>query len=482
MCGLRKPSEALQMSYKEEIAIDVQGVSKVFHIYENPVDRLKHSIMPRVRRLLGLKPGSYCRDFNALKDISFSVAKGGAVGILGKNGAGKSTLLQIICQTLSPSLGQVSVHGKVAALLELGAGFNPEFTGRENVYLNASILGMSEEAIDERYDDILAFADIGEFIDQPVKIYSSGMYVRLAFAVIAHVDADILIIDEALSVGDVFFTQKCMRFLREFKKKGTLLFVSHDTSSIVNFCDTCIWLEAGKVKEEGSAKSVTESYLQGLYDAVHQEALVDRDDTVEQEADYDNQTQVDASEKTTSIEILHDQRMSIFNASSFRNDIEIFQFDSEARSANFGIGGGSIYDICIQNDAGSKLSWVVGGEKVQLSIFCKAKTNIRGPIIGFLVKDKLGQIIFGDNTFLNTAADPLEVTAGGLFNAIFSFVMPVMPNGDYSIAVAIAEGSQDNHIQHEWIHDALIFKAHASSACHGLIGVPMDSIRMDITK
>lgn len=418
------------MSSKNDVAINVQNVSKVFHIYENPVDRLKHSIMPRLRRLLGLKPGNYCRDFNALKDISFSVAKGGAVGILGKNGAGKSTLLQIICETLSPSLGQVSVNGKVAALLELGAGFNPEFTGRENVYLNASILGMSEEAIDERYADILAFADIGEFIEQPVKIYSSGMYVRLAFAVIAHVDADILIIDEALSVGDVFFTQKCMRFLREFKKNGTLLFVSHDTSSIVNFCDTCIWLEAGKVKEEGSAKSVTESYLQGLYDEVHQEALADRDDAVEQVADYEqvtnynHQAQVGDGEKSDSREILHDQRMSIFNASSFRNDIEIFQFDSEARSANFGIGGGSIYDICMQNDAGSKLSWVVGGEKVQLSVFCKAKTNIKEPIIGFLVKDKLGQIIFGDNTFLNTVAEQMEVAAGGLFNATFSFVMP----------------------------------------------------------
>ena len=183
------------------------------------------------------------KDFYALRDISFDVSRGETVGIIGRNGSGKSTLLQIIAGTLSPSEGQVSVRGRVAALLELGAGFNPDYTGRENAYLNAQLLGLSKSQVDERFEDIAAFADIGEFIDQPVKVYSSGMYVRLAFAVVAHVDADVLIIDEALAVGDAFFTQKCMRFLRSFMSRGTVLFVSHDTGSVRNLCNRAIWLE-----------------------------------------------------------------------------------------------------------------------------------------------------------------------------------------------------------------------------------------------
>ena len=171
--------------------------------------------------------------------------------MIGRNGSGKSTFLQLVCGTLTPTVGSVQVKGRIAALLELGAGFNPEFTGRDNVFLSASILGLSQEQITERYDRIEEFAGIGDFIDQPVKVYSSGMYARLAFAVAAHVDADILIIDEILAVGDAAFTQKCMRFIRQFKEHGTILFVSHDASSIVNLCDRCLWLENGSVRQIG---------------------------------------------------------------------------------------------------------------------------------------------------------------------------------------------------------------------------------------
>src|SRR6266542_6439942 len=207
-----------------EVAISVRGVGKMYRIYDRPQDRLKQMLW-RGRR-------TYGREFWALRDASFEVRKGETLGIIGRNGSGKSTLLQIIAGTLAPSEGEVTVNGRVAALLELGSGFNPEFTGRDNVFLNGSILGFSREEMAARFDEIAAFADIGEFIEQPIKTYSSGMVVRLAFAVIAHVDADILVIDEALAVGDACFTQKCMRFLRRFMEKGTVLFVSHDISSV----------------------------------------------------------------------------------------------------------------------------------------------------------------------------------------------------------------------------------------------------------
>jgi len=223
-----------------DIAIKVENLSKCYHIYDQPHDRLKQIVLPRLGGFVGLTPKQYYQEFWALRDVSFEVKKGETVGIIGRNGSGKSTLLQMICGTLNPTSGSIQTQGRIAALLELGSGFNPEFTGRENVYMNGAVLGLSREEIDARFDAIAAFADIGQFIEQPVKTYSSGMMVRLAFAVIAHVDADILVIDEALAVGDAFFTQKCMRFLRAFMKTGTVLFVSHDTGSVRNLCARAI--------------------------------------------------------------------------------------------------------------------------------------------------------------------------------------------------------------------------------------------------
>ena len=242
-----------------EIAIQVENLSKCYQIYDKPHQRLLQMIHRGHRQ--------YYREFWALKDVSFTVKRGETLGIIGRNGSGKSTLLQLICGTLTPTSGTIKTNGRIAALLELGAGFNPEFTGRENVYMNASILGLSHEEIDARFDDIATFADIGDFIEQPVKSYSSGMYVRLAFAVIAHVDADILVIDEALAVGDAFFTQKCMRFLRNFMETGTVLFVSHDTGAVINLCDHAILLEKGAIKQQGSPKEVAQLYLANLYEA-----------------------------------------------------------------------------------------------------------------------------------------------------------------------------------------------------------------------
>src|SRR5262245_60407558 len=218
-----------------EPAISVRGVGKMYRIYDKPQYRHK--------RMLSRRPRSCVREFWALRDISFDVQKGETVGIIGRNGSGKSTLLQIIAGTLAPTLGEVQALGRVAALLELGSGFNPEFTGRENVFLNGGLLGITPEEMEERFGEIAAFADIGDFIDQPVKMYSSGMYARLAFAIAIHLDPDVFIIDESLSVGDVFFQSRCIRKLAEYTENGgTALFVTHDTYTVERICDRSIVL------------------------------------------------------------------------------------------------------------------------------------------------------------------------------------------------------------------------------------------------
>lgn len=248
------------------VAIQVSNLCKRFEIYATPRNRLKQFVLPPLQDLLGKPQGQYFSEFWALKDVSFEIKKGETVGIIGRNGCGKSTLLQIICGTLTPTSGSVQTHGRVAALLELGSGFNPEFTGRENVYLNASVLGLANSEIDARFDAITAFADIGPFIDQPVKTYSSGMMVRLAFAVAINVDPEILIIDEALSVGDELFQRKCFSRIEAIRKAGaTILFVSHSGGTIVDLCDRAILLDAGEKLAMGHPKQIVGRYQKLLY-------------------------------------------------------------------------------------------------------------------------------------------------------------------------------------------------------------------------
>ncbi|MBK8765915.1 MAG: ABC transporter ATP-binding protein [Burkholderiaceae bacterium] len=238
-----------------EIVVRAQQVSKVYPIYDRPSDRLLQILWRGRRR--------YHREFHALDDVSFEVARGRTLGIIGRNGAGKSTLLQIICGTLTPTSGQLEVNGRIAALLELGAGFNPEFSGRDNVRINAAILGLTPAQIDERFDDMLAFADIGDFIDQPVKTYSSGMYVRLAFSVAIHVSPDILVVDEALAVGDAFFQARCMARMKRMLDDGiTMLFISHDIAAVKALCTDVLWLERGRVRAWGPTDSVASQYTQ----------------------------------------------------------------------------------------------------------------------------------------------------------------------------------------------------------------------------
>lgn len=244
-----------------DIAIRVTNLSKRYEIYATPRDRLKQFVLPRLQRQVGLQPKQYFREFWALKEVSFEIKKGETVGIIGRNGSGKSTLLQMICGTLNPTSGSIQTSGRIAALLELGSGFNPEFTGRENVYMNASVLGLSNEEIDARFDDIAAFADIGDFIEQPVKTYSSGMMVRLAFSVAIHVEPDILIVDEALAVGDIVFQMKCLDKMEKIRSHGTtILFVSHSLEQVKRFCALAVWLDHGKVKLMGESNYVSDQY------------------------------------------------------------------------------------------------------------------------------------------------------------------------------------------------------------------------------
>jgi len=457
------PAASAQEVLRSDIAIRATDLSKVYQIYGSPKDRLKQAVMSRVRRLMGRPQKQYFREFTALKRASFEIRKGETVGIIGRNGSGKSTLLQIVCGTLYPSDGQVEVNGRVAALLELGSGFNPEFTGRENVYMNGAILGLTEAQIDAKYAAIVAFADIGNFIDQPVKTYSSGMMVRLAFAVIAHVDADILVVDEALSVGDAFFVQKCMRFLRNFMKTGTILFVSHDTGAVLNLCNSAVWLQDGEVMAQGDPKPITEGYLKKLYETVQGESV----ETV--------------SNPQTGLQqhgamVARDMRLDFINGTNLRNDIEIFQFRDDA--TGFGKGGAEVRNACLSDRLDQPLSWVIGGEPVRLGVECLALKPLSNPIIGFQVRDRLGQVIFGDNTYIALLGAPAVTAAGRTVCASFDFTMPILPSGDYTVSLAIADGTQEEHVQHHWLNDAITFKSHSSSVSNGLVGIPMQKIQM----
>jgi lipopolysaccharide transport system ATP-binding protein len=461
-----------------DVVVSLRELGKCYRIYDKPQDRLKQSVIARVHRLArplvrlatGKSPSipAYYREFWALRSIAIDIRRGETFGIIGLNGSGKSTLLQLIAGTLNPTEGEVTVSGRVAALLELGSGFNPEFTGRENVYVNGTILGLTRKQIDSRFDAIAGFADIGPFIDQPVKTYSSGMSLRLAFAVMVHVDADILLIDEALAVGDVVFTQKCMRFLRTFQDRGTIIFVSHDSGAVVNLCNRALWLQQGRARMIADAKTVSEAYLESFYEYLQGPSAFVQKASPRKQAGLGKQTVASGAPV--------DQRLEFINHSPARNDIELFSF--EPHESSFGKGGAQIKDVALLDSDERPLSWVVGGERVILRVQAETRSDVTGPIVGFYVKDRLGQFLFGDNTFLTFRDNPLDVRCGEVIEASFAFKMPILPVGDYSICVALAEGTQVRHIQHHWIHDAIQFRSHSSSVSTGLVGIPMSSIEM----
>lgn len=454
----------------QDIAIRVQGLSKCYQIYDNPGDRLKQFVIPKIKRLFGKTHQSYFREFWALKDISFEVKRGETVGIIGRNGSGKSTLLQIVCGTLTPSMGDVQVNGRIAALLELGSGFNPEFTGRENVYLNAAVLGLSKEEVDERFDKIVAFADIGEFIDQPVKMYSSGMYVKLAFAVIAHVDADILVIDEALAVGDAVFIQKCMRFIRTFQETGTLLFVSHDTASVQNLCKSAIWLDKGQVRQSGISKEVAEAYLQYTLQEVYGQDIV-------LNANKNADSAENANGDEPEIEI---NSATLVEKPVLEYGEQLTVHDNLAQANGWKTDSAEIISIeWLKIDAGS-VAVFEGGERVQVVLKAKANVALMNPILGFILKDRLGQDIFGENTLPFTDMDPCTIQAGQSFVGKFDFRLPMLPNGQYAVMASVADGDLYKNVQHHLVHDALIVNVISSRIRWGLVGIPFQKVSLEI--
>lgn len=431
-----------------DIAVSAKNLTKTYRIFGHAGDRVKQAFtFGRIR---------FHRGFTALKDISFEIKKGETIGIIGRNGSGKSTLLQLICGILKPTSGSVRVYGRICALLELGAGFNPEFTGRENVYFQGAVTGCTKIEMDARFEDIVAFADIGEFIDQPVRTYSSGMYVRLAFSVAIHVSPDILIVDEALGVGDAAFARKCFRFLNEFRKHGTLIVVSHDLGTITSLCDRVIWIDGGTVIEAGETKTVCESYFSSVHGETMQSAVRD----LSQNRNED----------------LVDQRLPFLNCSNLRNDLELFEFN--LKSPSFGNNQARILNARFVTPSGEQCSWVVGGEIVTLSITIAASIDLESVIVGFTVKNQIGQAIFGDNTYLTYIDEPQSLKAGGELEASFQFRMPQLPAGDYSVSVAVAEGTQVAHTMLHWVHDAMTFQSAKGHASGVLLGLPMQLISM----
>jgi len=450
-----------------DIAIQVKAINKCFHIYRAPKDRLKQFLVPFFYKVVGKKPKQYYQEFWALENISFDVKKGEMLGIVGKNGAGKSTLLQIICGTLAPSSGHVEIKGRVAALLELGSGFNPEFTGRENVYVNGAVLGLTREELSNCFDDIVKFADIGDFLEQPVKTYSSGMMLRLAFAVIIHVKADILVIDEALAVGDVFFQQKCMRYLRSFQDNGgTILFVSHDTGAVVSLCDRAVML-VGHGKEKmviGNAEEISRLYVKELY--------------AEREVNTESEVKGIRGESSVSNKEKTNETQLFVGAKQADNLIEISSFC--ASSDSFGKGGAKIYDAWFENNEGSKTSTVTGGDLVKFCLQVKIINSVTWPAFGFMIKDRLGQYLFAEGTDLAFRDYSITVYEGNTCLVKFAFTMPILIQGEYSINVAVAEGVGHDHIQHHWLNDAITLRSINSRLVHGLCGLQGMSIEVEI--
>ena len=397
----------------EDIAISVNDVSKMYKLYDNPMDRLKES--------LGLSRKKKYKEHYALNQVSFQVKKGETVGIIGTNGSVKSTILKIITGVLSPTAGEVSVNGRISALLELGAGFNGEYSGIENVYLNGSMIGFSREEIDAKLQSILDFADIGEFIHQPVKTYSSGMFVRLAFAVAINIDPEILIVDEALSVGDVFFQAKCYRKFEEFKEMGkTILFVSHDLSSIGKYCDRVVLLNKGEKLAEGGAKEMVNLYRRVL---VNQYDDADLEEGAENaEAGQDGQlTDGTAGENVSKKEHAGGGRAM---KDSLNLNPKVLEYGSKL---------GEIVDFAIRDDTGMITNVIEKGKEFSVQMKVRFQADVNDPIFAFTLKDLKGTEITGTNTmYEHTPVKPQK--AGDVREITFKQIMP-LEAGEYMLCL-----------------------------------------------
>jgi lipopolysaccharide transport system ATP-binding protein len=421
MCGSRKREKDLLMS-SDKYAIEIENISKCYQVYENPLKRLKEFIVPNVHRRMGKVARVYHDEFWALQDISFKLKKGQTVGIVGKNGSGKSTLLQIIAGTLTPTSGIVEVHGRVAALLELGAGFNNDFSGRENIYLNATLLGLSKSEIESRMDDIISFADIGHFIDSPVRSYSSGMMVRLAFAIQAQIEPEILIVDEALAVGDAKFQAKCFARLKQLKEKGTsILFVSHATEQIVTHCDSAILINDGIMIMEDSPRVVVNKYLDLLFGKNDEKGNEKSHSEASEETDIVKTDESDAKEESWSDDGFSYELRPNYNPSEYR----------------WGDQRAQVIDYALSQDGNNYPTVIEGNKEITLKFRIKFNNPIYRPILGFALKTKEGVTIYNTNNEFQNIDLSKQFNSGEIMNALLK--MPVnLATGDYFVSIGVA--------------------------------------------
>lgn len=418
------------------LAIEVHGLSKRY-----PLNR---RFQDRVRLLLGW-PIDPSQTFEALSDISFTLEKGRTLGVIGHNGSGKSTLLQILCGTLQPTSGKAKVNGRLSALLELGAGFNPEFSGVDNVLMLGATMGFDARQMQARLQPIFEFADIGEAIQQPVKTYSSGMFVRLAFAAAIHVDPDILVIDEALSVGDIAFQHKCINRIRQFMQTGTVLFVSHDLNAITSLCDEVIWLDRGRVREYGDPKQVSENYWAAMY------------------------AKINASEATQ-------LAMEAGAAKKFpkaeSGELQAVICDDGAIGKGFGDGRAQILGLDIRDQNGDHCHELRGGETLRVTFTFVARAAIPNPIVGVAIKNLTGGVVTGTNSDFEQR-QIAGMSADTMLTVEFTMALPELAEGSYALTVAVADGLEDNHHMCHWIDDAWLLKVVAGRPVMGMMRLPV---------
>jgi lipopolysaccharide transport system ATP-binding protein len=411
--------------------IEFERVAKSYAIYDSASHRLQELLtLNRIKRH---------RDFWALQDVSFTIGRGETFCVIGENGSGKSTLLQLIAGILKPSLGSVAVHGRIAALLELGSGFNPEFSGRDNVYLNGAILGFSAKEMDLLYDRIIAFAEIGDFINQPVKTYSSGMSVRLAFAVAIHVSPDILLVDEALAVGDIYFRQRCMRKVHELRAAGvTIIFVSHAIGDVKAIGDRTMWLDRGRIRELGTTDQVVAKYLAAM--TAKDSAFVER-----QIAPAPAGEAADAPEYVEHIPNI-----------DFRH----------------GDGRAEITGIAVLDEFGAPVRLLTPSSKIVVRISVQAKEAIALPNVGFLLRNHLGIDFAGANT-LNEGHQLAPLEPGQRLTVDFHLDLPALYPSDFSFSPAVADGTLESHNVCDWIDNAVTLQmGHSSARIYGYIRLP----------
>jgi ABC-type polysaccharide/polyol phosphate transport system ATPase subunit len=417
-------------------AVEVRNLSKNYPLSGSQLARFRHAFAPGKDR--------FDEGLWALRDVTFSVERGEAFGIIGANGSGKSTLLQIVAGILRPTSGSAQVDGRLSALLELGSGFSPEFTGRDNVYLNASLLGLSRPEIDARFESIERFAEIGAFIDQPTRTYSTGMVLRLAFAVAAHVDPDILIVDEALAVGDISFRQRCMRKIHDLRSRGaTLLFVSHETSDVKALCDRCLWLQNGVVQELGEADDVVAKYL----NATLQREMKQRETA---------RGQAPAAKRTDAV-----PENASEPAANFATP-----FAAGFQGHRFGDGRATILDGVLTGASGQPVCLLTPLERVVVRIRFRANAPVDSAIAGFLFRNSKGENVFGSNNAReNYPLPPMQ--AGEISTVDFHWETPDLAPGAYSISLGIADGDLEQNTMCDYIEDAIAVKAGAESTLRG---------------